>query len=97
MTDSGECRGVPLPISTRTLAFHSGSGNIVFFDTERGDVSARTAFGGGSFCFHRDKLIQAANGTIRSVDCPYLSQDNGKNYLPYYKDVKDEFFGLIRD
>lgn len=31
------------------------------------------------------------------MDCPFFSADSKKNYLPFYKNIKDEFFGLIND
>lgn len=99
MVDNGEGTNTPISVNPRILAYKSkNNDSIVFFDTERGDISARTTFNPGhTFCFWKDKLCIVKNGKVAMVDCPYLSQDNTKNYLPYYKEVKDEFFGLLRD
>lgn len=57
MTDSGECRSNLIPISNHIIAFKTSEEDVVFFDTDRGDISSRTTFKGDSFCFYKDKLL----------------------------------------
>lgn len=75
MTDSGESCDIPRILSNNIVAYRlCDNKEIVFFNTDRGDVSSRTTIKAlRGWTLWKDKILYADHTYVLAIDCPYLS------------------------